>query len=519
MKAIRYALTIFVVVVGLFGYSGLASRVVHAQGNAMVQVPVSPPGDNTDACGANTFPANDDGSTGASLPFTVNFFGTDYNSLYVNNNGNVTFDGPLSTYTPFGLSGTSSVIIAPFFADVDTRGAGSNQVTYGSGVYNGHATFCVNWPGVGYYGYETDKLNDFQLLLVDQGLSSDGIGDNFQIIFNYNQVQWETGDASDGSDGLGGYSAHVGYSSGGDTPTSYELPGSGVNGAFLDSNLTSGLIYNSAGSTVKGRYIFSVENGTVINPPPSNTPPTASAGGPYAGVQGTAVSLSGATASDSDGDTLTYSWTMKSGPTGAGCTFSDSTVLNPTVNCTKLGPYVLELSVSDGTNPAVTSDANLVVFAYPTTGRFVLGNGAVTTALGAVRTSTTSPPPTVTFWSPLWPKLNPLVNSPLTLAPASFRGLASTTSSPPATSGRPITSSASPACGGSWTGTPSYQTAAPSTVPAYMGVLVSSHITLAGTKLTGDIVRIVIVKTNPGYSNAQGRSGTGTIVGTLCTSG
>lgn len=35
---------------------------------------------------------NDDGSTSAlSLPFSLNFYGTSYSSLYLNNNGNLTF--------------------------------------------------------------------------------------------------------------------------------------------------------------------------------------------------------------------------------------------------------------------------------------------------------------------------------------------------------------------------------------------------------------------------------------------
>jgi len=37
---------------------------------------------------ASTLAANDDGSTSlVNLPFTINFYGTDYSSLYVNNNG------------------------------------------------------------------------------------------------------------------------------------------------------------------------------------------------------------------------------------------------------------------------------------------------------------------------------------------------------------------------------------------------------------------------------------------------
>jgi len=61
---------------------------------------------------------------------------------------------------------------------------------------------------------------------------------------------------------LGGSSARVGYSNG--AGTSFELAGSGVNGAFLDSNLSTGLIYNSLNSDVDGRYVFSARNGQVI---------------------------------------------------------------------------------------------------------------------------------------------------------------------------------------------------------------------------------------------------------------
>ena len=81
-------------------------------------------------CTANTLAANDDGSTGAvPLPFTVDFFGDEYAQLYVNNNGNVTFDQSMGTYTPFDFTISGIPMIAPFLADVDTRGAGSSVVT------------------------------------------------------------------------------------------------------------------------------------------------------------------------------------------------------------------------------------------------------------------------------------------------------------------------------------------------------------------------------------------------------
>jgi hypothetical protein len=216
-----------------------------------------------DGCTTNTLPRNDDGSTGAvPIGFPVDFFGSQTSQLYVNNNGNVTFDGALSSYTPAGLtSAMTTTIIAPFWADVDTRGSGSAEVTYGQTTVGGQPAFCVLWDGVGYYGSYYDKLNVFQLLLI---ASPTGVGD-FDIHFNYDQIQWETGDASNGTNGFGGDSAGAGFTAGtGVAGTYYELPGSRVNGAFLDSNLTTGLIHRSSGTPVLGSYRFAVRGGAPI---------------------------------------------------------------------------------------------------------------------------------------------------------------------------------------------------------------------------------------------------------------
>ena len=45
--------------------------------------------------------------------------------------------------------------------------------------------------------------------------------------------------------------------------TYFELPGSGVSGAFLDSNRSSGLVYGSLNNSVPGRYLFRVRNGLI----------------------------------------------------------------------------------------------------------------------------------------------------------------------------------------------------------------------------------------------------------------
>ena len=212
----------------------------------------------------NTLAANDDGSTGlVNLNIDgaggISLFGTTATQIYVNNNGNVTFTNPLITFTPSAFSTFGSPIIAPFFADVDTRGAASGLTTYGNDTYNGHAAFIVDWPHVGYFSSQTDKLNTFQLILTDR--TDTGAG-NFDIEFNYDQIQWETGGASGGSGGLGGTSAAAGYSNG--STTSFQLPGSLVNGALLDGGPDS-LVSHDLNSNVLGRYDFQVRNGQVIS--------------------------------------------------------------------------------------------------------------------------------------------------------------------------------------------------------------------------------------------------------------
>ena len=178
---------------------------------------------------------NDDGSSGlVTLPFAVNFYGQTYTGLYVNNNGNLTFNSANSNYTPAGLgSGYSGqAIIAPFYADVDTLPAGSGVAAYGAGTYNGHQAFGATWDRVGYYS-SADKLNTFQALLVDR--SDVGLND-FDIVFNYGSINWETGSASNGNDGRGGSSAAVGFNAGTGNAngTYYQAPGSLQNGALID---------------------------------------------------------------------------------------------------------------------------------------------------------------------------------------------------------------------------------------------------------------------------------------------
>ena len=90
--------------------------------------------------------------------------------------------------------------------------------------------------------------------------------------------------------------------------------------------------------------------------PLANTTPTSDAAGPYSGDEGSAIPLSGASASDPDGDPLTFTWTVDS----ALCSFSDASALNPDVTCGDNGSFIATLTVSDGTE-SLSSNATIVV--------------------------------------------------------------------------------------------------------------------------------------------------------------
>ena len=78
---------------------------------------------------------------------------------------------------------------------------------------------------------------------------------DFDIMFNYDGITWETGDASGGSNGFGGTPAGAGYSSG--DGNFFQFPGSLEHLGLTDPELSEG----SRGSQQPGRYVFPIRNG------------------------------------------------------------------------------------------------------------------------------------------------------------------------------------------------------------------------------------------------------------------
>ena len=221
--------------------------------------------------------------------------------------------------------------------------------------------------------------------------------------------------------------------------------------------------------------------------------------GPTVIAQGNPVTLSGQLLEDGTtpiaGRTLTL--TLGSGVASQSCatgptdTSGNAQCTVPSVTVTQGSQPVRADFAGDGYYlPSADTTKNVIIFAFPSRGIFVLGDKSATAA-----------PATVTFWGAQWATQNILSGG---IAPSSFKGFADTPSSKP------------PACGGAWTSSPGNSSSPVESVPAYMGTAVSTSITKNGSTISGRITKIVVVLTAPGYAADPGHAGTGTIIATYC---
>ena len=84
----------------------------------------------------------------------------------------------------------------------------------------------------------------------------------------------------------------------------------------------------------------------------TNSAPVAQAGEPLSGQVGTTLTLDGSGSTDVDGDSLTYQWSLLSGPSGSTAALGDATSVHPTFTIDTVGDYLVQLIVHDGTVPS-----------------------------------------------------------------------------------------------------------------------------------------------------------------------
>lgn len=134
---------------------------------------------------------NDDGFMALNLGFNFTLYGSTYSSLFINNNGNVSFGAGISSYVPSGPTGAAAPLISLFFSDVDTRNASSGVVHYSLSADE----LVVTWDNVGRYAAQAvPPSNSFQLVLRSDSFAlPSGEG---QIGFFYEEMDWEVSQTS-----------------------------------------------------------------------------------------------------------------------------------------------------------------------------------------------------------------------------------------------------------------------------------------------------------------------------------
>ncbi len=249
--------------------------------------------------GTSCVPPNDDGSYPASgspgmdltpaFPAGLHFYAGTYTKGWINNNGSLSFNSAISTYTPNAFPGAPQPMIAPFWADVDTRnGSTCTDGSHPSGGGYPVGATCANpasdgvwwsitagqivitWDRVGFFNCHPTPVNSFQMIVSANacgGTTADGgtAGTNFDIEFRYATCGWETGDASGGTGGFGGTPAQGGFDSG-DSVNFASLPGSRTNG--VAAGLCSG---SNLTPPIAGIWRFAVRGGQIMCPNAGNS--------------------------------------------------------------------------------------------------------------------------------------------------------------------------------------------------------------------------------------------------------
>lgn len=199
------------------------------------------------------------------LRIPMNFYGTTYERLFINENGTLTFGaGSAATATP-DLLNFGTPVIAPLLADVDLLVDGS--VSYGWNSFSRQfvVTFASVQPSSG------GASNYMQVIISDDSALTGTEGD-FTLELNYDRIAWDLGGATAGFSngaGLGFVFAGAGEAGAylGSFPD-FDVPNCDASNplACRNFNVASGTT-NQAGFPVTGRYRFEFRNGVPVAVP------------------------------------------------------------------------------------------------------------------------------------------------------------------------------------------------------------------------------------------------------------
>ena len=139
------------------------------------------------------------------LSVPLKFYQREYLSLFVNENGLVSFLTEISTFYSVQFP-MEYPVIAPFYADIDTRGVGqvywraSDQAEdidraanlvkqyYEGARFQPQEVVVISWDQVGYFDSRTDKTNMLQLIIASDARESFTV-----FLYPESGVEWVRG--------------------------------------------------------------------------------------------------------------------------------------------------------------------------------------------------------------------------------------------------------------------------------------------------------------------------------------
>jgi hypothetical protein len=187
----------------------------------------------TDTGGPPDYRCSNCSSQAIKLPFKFCFYGKMYDTVYINNKGNLSFVNPVFTFSSKGLpAGNDTLMLDGFWADVDNIPAPLSDIYYK--ITPTH--MIVQWNNVGYNAFDDDLYDDIQITITNGADSILPPGNN--VSYCYWLMRW----ATDG--GFGDATARVGVNKGDNVHYAqfgtFCLPGTKYYGPF-DTN--SGLYW------------------------------------------------------------------------------------------------------------------------------------------------------------------------------------------------------------------------------------------------------------------------------------
>ena len=251
----------------------------------------------------------DDDTTPQALPFAFSFYGQSYSSVYVSANGHISFGNPIQFKRTWNIPDGAFILAAPAYADWMPASRFSFPNLQNSRVFvntvgdPGDRRFVVTWNDMRPCCSLSYPGSSFQVQLLER---------TGEVVFAYREMQMVV---SNVSAGIAAGASFMRAAAGAEVL--------GLQGCAI-TYTPNGAEYREANSCA---------------PEPVNVPPVVEVGGPYASMEGETVELTGS-ATDENGDALTYAWAIGDGTNLNGQNVSHCFVDN--------GEYAATLAVSDG---------------------------------------------------------------------------------------------------------------------------------------------------------------------------